>query len=76
MCYTFIGILGYVATLNVPCNSGKANTFMDYVPSDEIAGFLVDVFLLFKLCCISPLYIYLCKSQLFDLVYPRQPVPW
>lgn len=70
-----MGCLGYVAILNVTPRNGKPNTFMDYVPANEVAGFLVDIFLLFKLCCISPLYVYLGKSQLFDLIYPNQPVP-
>jgi len=54
-------VLGYVAILNVPCNVLVPNTFMDYVPEGEIMAFIVDVFLLFKLCCITPLYVYLCK---------------
>ncbi len=69
--YTSIGILGYVAILNKPSNVKQPNTFMDYVPKNEIIGFIVDLFLLFKLCCVTPLYVYLCKVQLFELLYPN-----
>jgi hypothetical protein len=57
-----MGCMGYVAILNVKSKVTIPNTFMDYVPEDEISGFIVDVFLLFKLSCISPLYVYLGKN--------------
>lgn len=54
-------MLGYLAILNITPNVLVPNTFMDYVPEAEIVAFIVDVFLLFKLCSITPLYVYLCK---------------
>jgi sodium-coupled neutral amino acid transporter 9 len=48
---------------------------MDYVPEDEIAGFLVDFFLLCKLVSITPLYVYLSKNQLFEVFYKDTPSP-
>ena len=49
---------------------------MDYVPEGEIAGFLVDFFLLCKLVSITPLYIYLSKDQLFQVFYKNGNYPF
>ncbi len=73
--YSLIGALGYVAILNQPCNVKQPNTFMDYVPEDEVAGFLVDFFLMCKLVSITPLYIYLSKNQLFETFFKDKAVP-
>ena len=74
--YSLIGALGYVAILNRPCNVEQPNTFMDYVPEDEVAGFLVDFFLMCKLISITPLYIFLSKSQLFETFFKEREVPF
>ena len=49
---------------------------MDYVPETEIVAFIVDLFLLFKLVSITPLYCYLAKAQLFEVVYEDGVIPF
>lgn len=74
--YSLVGILGYAAILNQPCNVEQANSFMDYMPEDEVMGFIVNIIVLLKMISITPLFIHLSKNQLFCVFFPKDTPAW
>lgn len=61
--YTSVGILGYVSISNKKSIVKQSNTVMDYIPSDDMFVFVINVLLVFKYLVTSTVFIYTLAYQ-------------